>query len=72
MYFFMHMQIINGVLTGMNAGTAVLLSRCKLCNVNCASKGLFTNITLLLMFVIFLIIYTEGSRIMSHTVLYVK
>ena len=25
MYFFMHMQIINGVLTGMNAGTAVLL-----------------------------------------------
>ena len=23
MYFFMHMQIINGVLTGMNAGTAV-------------------------------------------------
>ena len=28
MYFFMHMQIINGVLTGMNAGTAVLLSRC--------------------------------------------
>ena len=37
MYIFMHMQIINGVLTGMNAGTAVLLSRCKLCNVNCAS-----------------------------------
>ena len=28
MHFFMHMQIINGVLTGMNAGTAVLLSTC--------------------------------------------
>ena len=73
MYFFMHKQIINGVLTGMHAGTAVVLSRCKHCNVQNCTRNVqncsFTNVTLLLMFVIFLMIYSEGSR-MSHIVLY--
>ena len=69
MYFFMHKQIINGVLTGMHAQQLYYLG------VNTAmfrivqAKGSFTNVTLLLMFVIFLMIYSEGSR-MSHIVLY--
>ena len=55
MYFFMHMQIINGVLTSWHA------CRC-IRGVNTATfrtvqaKGSFTNVTLLLMFVIFLMI----------------
>ena len=40
-YLIMHKQTIKGVLTGMHAGTAVLLSRCIYCNVNCARMMLF-------------------------------
>ena len=60
MYFFMHMQVINGVLTGIEQFYYLGVNTAMFRIVQ--AKGSFTNITLLLMFV-------EGSR-MSHMVLY--